>query len=238
MCSTTTTASGPARRQAHRRRLTASPAPAADGATCHDTGAGGATRLGDVVLLAGGQGVQLRPYTTRLPKQLVPLGDDHSVLEVALRQLAAQGFRRAVLSVGTFSTIVQAYVGDGSQWGIGVDYVREDSSLGPLGLITALLDRLPEHFVVVNGEILTDLDYGDLLARHVMAGSGLTVATARREDRVDFGVLEIDGQRVRGFAEKPRLHFPVSMGVYALSARCSPPARTRRCPSSTTWSSI
>lgn len=173
----------------------------------------------EAVILAGGRGVRLRPYTTLLPKPLVPLGDEHSVLEVILRQLAGSNFAKATIAVGHLGQIVRAYVGDGSQWGITVDYVGEESPLGTLGPVLAALDRLPEHFVVMNGDILTNLDYGDMLATHIRSKAPLTVATYRREHRVEFGVLDITDRRITSFAEKPVLTYSVSMGVYVLSRR-------------------
>jgi len=174
---------------------------------------------GEAIVLAGGKGVRLRPYTTLLPKPLVPIGEEHSVLEIVLRQLAWQGFRHATLAVGHLGQIVRAYVGDGSQWGISVGYVAEESPLGTIGPVLNMLDRLPEHFLVMNGDVLTDLDYAELLETHAASGAPLTVATYRREHRVDFGVLGVRDGAITSFEEKPTLRYAVSMGVYALSKR-------------------
>jgi NDP-mannose synthase len=169
------------------------------------------------VVLAGGKGTRLRPYTTTLPKPLVPVGDEFSILEIVLRQLAWRGFERATLAIGHQGSLIQAVVGDGSQWGIEVDYAAEDQPLGTMGPVLRLLDRLPEHFLVLNGDILTDLDYGTVLATHAASGAPLTIATYARQVDVDFGVLEVSGDRVVGFHEKPKLSYSVSMGVYGLS---------------------
>lgn len=168
------------------------------------------------VILAGGKGVRLRPYTTLIPKPLVPIGDDHSILEIVLRQLAGCGFTHATLAIGHLGQLVRAYVGDGSQWGIEVDYLNEDSPLGTIGPALRIADRLPDDFILMNGDILTDLDYGDLLDRHRASGAPLTVATYEREHKVDFGVLELAGDEVTCFTEKPSLRYSVSMGVYAI----------------------
>jgi NDP-sugar pyrophosphorylase family protein len=170
----------------------------------------------EAVILAGGKGVRLRPYTTLIPKPLVPIGDEHSILEIVLRQLAGSGFTKATIAIGHLGQLIRAYVGDGSQWGIEVDYVNEESPLGTIGPALTISDRLPEHFLLMNGDILTDLDYGDLLRSHVASGAPLTVATYGREHLVDFGVLEVDGRRITRFTEKPRLSYSVSMGVYAM----------------------
>ncbi len=171
----------------------------------------------EAVILAGGKGVRLRPYTTLLPKPLVPIGETHSILEIVLRQLGECGFTRAVLAVGHLGQLVRAYVGDGSQWGIHVDYHTEEAPLGTIGPALQIAEDLPEEFLLMNGDILTDLDYGALLEFHRGHGAPMTVATYEREHRVDFGVLEVDGAAVRGFTEKPTLRYSVSMGVYALS---------------------
>ncbi len=169
------------------------------------------------VILAGGKGIRLRPYTTSLPKPLVPIGDEHSILEIVLRQLAAAGFETATLAIGHLGQLVRAYVGDGSQWGISIEYTEEHEPLGTIGPLLPILDGLPEHFVVMNGDVLTDLDYAALLDHHVSSDSPLTIATYRRKLEIDFGVLELNRTRITGFTEKPTIDYTVSMGVYALS---------------------
>ncbi len=169
------------------------------------------------VILAGGRGTRLRPYTTTIPKPLVPIGDDCAILEIVLRQLARDGFRRITIAIGHLGELIRAYVGDGSQFGLDVDYATEPKPLGTMGPVVAILDRLPASFLVLNGDILTDLDFGGLLEAHRASDAPLSIATSRRVVDVDFGVLEIDGGRITGFREKPRLSYAVSMGVYALS---------------------
>ncbi|OEJ28320.1 nucleoside-diphosphate-sugar pyrophosphorylase [Streptomyces agglomeratus] len=169
------------------------------------------------VILAGGKGVRLRPYTTALPKPLVPIGDQHAILEIVLRQLAASGFTSCTIAIGHLGHIIRAYVGNGSQWGLRVGYSTEDSPLGTMGPLLTMMDRLPDEFLVMNGDILTDLDYGDVLREHRSSGAPLTVATYARKVAIDFGVLTTEGGRVVGFAEKPSMDYRVSMGVYGLS---------------------
>ena len=170
-----------------------------------------------VVILAGGKGVRLRPYTTCIPKPLVPIGDEMSILEIVMRQLRHYGFRRATLAIGHLGHIIRAYIGDGSQWDIEVDYFFEESPLGTMGPLVAMLDRLPEHFLAMNGDILTDLNYGAVLDNHAKSGAPLTVATYERQVHIDFGVLELGGDDIVGFTEKPTLGYSVSMGVYGVS---------------------
>jgi mannose-1-phosphate guanylyltransferase len=176
------------------------------------------------VVLAGGRGVRLRPYTTCLPKPLVPIGDRYSILEIILRQLAAQGFGSVSLALGHLGHLIRAYVGDGSQWGLErVEYVTETRPLGTIGPLVPMRDRLCTDFLVMNGDVLTDLDYGDLLRKHAASGAKLTVATHPRQVRIDFGVLTSrDGHIVR-FVEKPVIDYRVSMGVYAMNVAALAP---------------
>ena len=169
------------------------------------------------VVLAGGRGVRLRPYTTRLPKPLVPIGDDYSILEIVLNQLAQKGFSGVTLAIGHLGHLIRSFVGDGSRYGLEVDYATEDEPLGTMGPILNVLDRLPEHFIVMNGDVLTDLDYGDLLMHHVRSCAPLTVATYQRHVKIDFGVLSTADHRIVRFTEKPTYDYEVSMGVYGLS---------------------
>ncbi|MFJ6217081.1 sugar phosphate nucleotidyltransferase [Streptomyces sp. NPDC092296] len=169
------------------------------------------------VILAGGKGVRLRPYTTALPKPLVPIGDQHAILEIVMRQLAASGFTTCTLAIGHLGHIIRAYVGDGSQWGLRVGYAVEDSPLGTMGPLLTMMERLPDHFLVMNGDVLTDLDYGAVLRQHAESGAPLTIATYSRKVSIDFGVLTTTDGMVTGFREKPSLDYSVSMGVYGLS---------------------
>lgn len=171
------------------------------------------------VILAGGKGVRLRPYTTSLPKPLVPIADRYSILEIVMRQLAWHGFRSITLAIGHLGHLIRSYVGDGSQWGLRrVDYAMEESPLGTIGPLLTMRDRLPERFLVMNGDVLTDLDFADLLHHHERSGAQLTVATYRRVVKIDFGVLSAVDGRVVDFSEKPEIDYRVSMGVYGMTA--------------------
>jgi NDP-sugar pyrophosphorylase family protein len=171
-----------------------------------------------VVIMAGGKGVRLRPYTTALPKPLVPIGDSHAILEIVLYQLAWYGFTHATLAINHLGSLIRAFIGDGSRFGLRVDFVEEQVPLSTVGPLFGLRDRLPEQFLVMNGDVLTDLDYADLLRTHAASAAPLTVATFQRTVKVDFGVLTTGGGNVTSFREKPTLDYRVSMGVYGLSA--------------------
>jgi len=170
-----------------------------------------------VAILAGGRGVRLRPYTTSLPKPLVPIGEEYAILDIILQQLKARGFTRVTLAIGHLGSLIRAFVGDGSRWGLAVDYSEEDQPLSTIGPLLNFIDRLPEHFLVMNGDVLTDLDYASLLNRHIQWGAPLTVATYQRQIKIDFGTLETVNGHIVKFSEKPTLSYGVSMGVYAMS---------------------
>jgi len=162
----------------------------------------------------------LRPYTTAFPKPLVPIGDEYAIMEIVLRQLRAAGFRTITIAIGHLGQLIRAYCGDGSQWGLEVTYWDEETPLGTMGPIVAHLDDLPDHFLVMNGDVLTDLAYADLLDGHAGSGAKITVAAFDRTVKIDFGVLEIGGSnndRIVAFREKPVEHFSVSMGIYAVT---------------------
>jgi NDP-sugar pyrophosphorylase family protein len=170
------------------------------------------------IILAGGKGTRLRPYTVALPKPLVPVGD-RPILDIVLTQLARAGVKHVTMAVSHLAHLIMAYFGDGQRWGLKIDYSLEDKPLSTIAPLKLIHD-LPEHFLVMNGDILTDLDFAALYERHVAGGADITVATFRRDSRIDFGVLRTDdSNRVVGFEEKPVYHFQVSMGVYAISRR-------------------
>lgn len=179
------------------------------------------------VILAGGKGARLRPYTSVIPKPLVPISEDTCVLDIVLRQLAANGFRSVTLAIGTHGPLIRSFAGDGNRWGLSIDYTEEQTPLGTIGPLLPILHRLPERFLVMNGDVLTDLDYSRLLRHHTQSGAPLTVATCTRESRIDFGVIAREDGRIVSFDEKPTLTHDVSMGVFALSrsavARYKPP---------------
>lgn len=168
------------------------------------------------VILAGGKGTRLAPYTTVFPKPLMPLGDT-PILEIVLRQLATRGFERATLAVGHLAELMEAFFGDGSKFGIAVDYSREEQPLGTAGPLS-LISGLSEPFLVMNGDVLTTLDYGAFLAEHAASGAAASVATKKRSTRIDFGIVETDtAGDITGYIEKPEHEYRVSMGVYAFS---------------------
>lgn len=171
------------------------------------------------ILLAGGLGTRLKPYTTLVPKPLVPIGGEVSIIEVVIRQLVRRGFTHVTIAVNHLAELIMAFLGDGSRWGVRVDYSVESEPLGTIGPLTLVPD-LPEHFLVMNGDILTDFDYASFLRGHEARANAVSVASFQRDTKIDFGVLEYDADgRLTAFREKPVLRFDVSMGIYALSRR-------------------
>ncbi len=166
------------------------------------------------VILAGGRGTRLRPYTTTIPKPLVPVGE-RAILEIVLGQLRVAGVREVRLAVSHMAGLIMAFCGNGEKFGLHIDYAVEEQPLGTVGPLAQMAD-LPENFLVMNGDILTDLDYAELYRSHVDRGAALTLSTYRRRETIDFGVLELDLERRRivGFREKPIYEFDVSMGIY------------------------
>lgn len=171
------------------------------------------------IILAGGKGTRLKPYTTLIPKPLVPIGGKYSILEVILMQLADAGFTHVTLAVNHLANLIQAYFGNGERLGLEIDYSIEEVPLNTIGPLT-LIDDLPENFLVMNGDILCDLDYKKFFEQHVAANADVSVSSFKRDVKVDFGVLEYDSNnRLTAFIEKPEYHFDVSMGIYCLNRR-------------------
>ena len=171
------------------------------------------------VILAGGKGTRLMPYTAVLPKPLMPLGD-RAILEWVVRQLADHGLADITLSVSHLAHLVEAVFGSGEDYGVEITYVREDFPLGTAGPLR-LVGDLDGTFLVLNGDLVTTLDYRDLIRCHHASGSLLTIATKRREVTLDYGVMEIDSDnhgtsRIVDFHEKPTIERMVSMGIYVL----------------------
>jgi NDP-sugar pyrophosphorylase family protein len=171
------------------------------------------------IILAGGAGMRLRPYTTVLPKPLMPVGD-RPVLDVVIRQLAHHEFDRITIVTGHLAELIEAFFGDGGRYGVPIDYFREDEPLGTVGAL-ALIESLDDSFLVMNGDILTTIDYRALLGDHDESDAVATIATTRRDVEVSLGVLKFDDDgdptRLTGYDEKPTLSYEASMGVYCFS---------------------
>jgi NDP-sugar pyrophosphorylase family protein len=169
------------------------------------------------VILAGGKGTRLRPYTTILPKPLMPIGE-MPILEVVLRQLRDAGFHDVTIAVGYLAQLLQAFFGSGQRLGLNIRYSIEDEPLGTVAPLK-LIKNLPETFLVMNGDILTNLDYKSLVDFHKRQNASVTIATFERQVKVDFGVLKVDDSGfLYQYVEKPTLNYRVSMGIYVFNS--------------------
>jgi NDP-sugar pyrophosphorylase family protein len=174
-----------------------------------------------VVILAGGTGTRLRPFTTVLPKPLMPIAD-RPILDIVIRQLARFGFQRITIASGYLSELIEAFFRDGSAYGVHIDYHIERKPLGTAGAL-ASIDSLDSEssFLVMNGDVLTDLDYRELSNAHIASDAMATIATHRKSVEVSLGVMDFDDPaeptRLTGYTEKPSYHYRVSMGVYCFS---------------------
>jgi NDP-sugar pyrophosphorylase family protein len=165
------------------------------------------------VILAGGKGTRLAPYTTVLPKPLMPI-DDMPILEIVIRQLARHGFGNITLAVGHLAELIMAYCGDGSKFNVRLTYSREEKPLGTAGPLS-LVPALNETFLVMNGDLLTTLDYRAMWRYHNDRGAIATLASYSRDVKIDLGVVETDEEGwVTNYVEKPTYHYSVSTGIY------------------------
>ena len=170
------------------------------------------------VIQSGGKGTRLRPYTMVLPKPLMPVGS-RPVLELLLKWLRRHGTRHAYITTGHLGHLIRSYCGDGRQWDLQISYTQEPEPLGTVGALGLLRDKLDSTFLMLNGDVITDLNLNAFIAAHRQHGGMLTIATARRAVQIQFGILESKGGWVTGFREKPSLTHIVSMGIYCFDAK-------------------
>lgn len=166
--------------------------------------------------MAGGRGTRLAPYTNVLPKPLIPFGD-YPILEVIICQLQQAGFTDITLTLGYLAHLFKAYFGDGSRLGVNIDYSYENTPLGTAGPL-ALIDRLDEPFLLMNGDLLTDLDFSDMYNYHIENDAIITMGLQTRKIDIEFGVIEVDqDSRITACREKPSISYLINMGIYVVS---------------------
>lgn len=170
------------------------------------------------VILAGGKGTRLKPFTMSIPKPLLPLGDV-PIVEVVLRQLSSYGFSRIVVTLGHMGHLFSACIGDGSRFGLRIEYCNEEEPLGTAAPLRLVPD-LEEDFLVMNGDLLTTLNYSELFEFHCTRKAWGTVSLRQREVKIDYGVVQTKNDRLSDYIEKPVITYDVSMGINILSRRC------------------
>lgn len=164
------------------------------------------------IILAGGKGTRLKPFTTCIPKPLVPVGD-MPILEIVIRQLKHHGITNIVIAVNHLAEIIMAFFGDGKKYGVDIQYSIEDKPMGTAGPLT-LIDKLDDSFLVMNGDLLTTINYQELWAFHNAHSSMATIATFKKHVAIDLGVLKIHNELFVDYIEKPTYVYDVSMGIY------------------------
>jgi NDP-mannose synthase len=168
------------------------------------------------VIQAGGQGTRLAPYSTVLPKALMPIGEG-TVIDHLLNQFRDAGVAEVIITVTRFGPLIRSYCGDGSRWNLDIEYVTEEVPLGTLGGLNLLKGRLDGPFFVANSDVYADLQLKDLLVAHTSGSAAVTVVVTRQQVNIAYGVLDhADGQLVE-FHEKPTQEFSVSTGIYCMS---------------------
>lgn len=169
------------------------------------------------IIMAGGKGTRLYPYSALMPKPLMPLGD-MPVLELLLRRMQRAGVTDVILAVNHLRHLIEAFFGDGSRFGLRIRYCDEDKPLGTAGALGNILDLLEDTFFVSNGDLLTSMDLQAMARQHLDTGSDASIGVFERENKIDFGLIEFDGERrLCAYREKPSSMYYVSMGIYVLS---------------------
>lgn len=171
------------------------------------------------VILAGGKGTRLIPISSVLPKPLVPLGNK-PILEILIRQLKNQGFDRITLAVGHLSHLIKAVFGDGSHYGVKIDYSEQKKILGTAGPLT-LVENLDDDFLVLNGDLLTNISFKKMFSVHKKNKADVTVGVYQRLEKIDLGIVEVKNGKVTKYIEKPTHSFDVSSGIYVVSPKAA-----------------
>ncbi|QDC70753.1 nucleotidyltransferase family protein [Candidatus Methylopumilus universalis] len=170
------------------------------------------------VILCGGKGVRLKPYSNSFPKPLMPVGK-YCVLEIIIMQLAKNGFKKIILAVNHQAEVIKAFFGCGKKHGVKITYILEKEPLGTIGPIKNI-KSLPKNFLVMNGDVLTDLDFSNFYEDHVLSNSLMTVSTIKKNYQIDYGVIHSSSKVITMFSEKPKITHDVSMGIYAMNKDC------------------
>ena len=168
------------------------------------------------IIMAGGKGTRLRPYTNILPKPLLPIGN-RSILDINIRQLASSGIDNIIIAVGYLGELIETVIGNGDKYGIKINYSYEDEPLGTVGGMALINNLLEDQFIVMNGDILHNLDFYHLHEEHLQSRSDVTITTYSQKHKVRLGVLELEDKNIVKYIEKPTNQYIVSIGIYVLN---------------------
>ena len=169
------------------------------------------------VILAGGEGKRLRPYTHILPKPLLPIGETH-IIEIIIKRLKEKGIKDFFILTNYKSDLFEIILGNGSKLGVNITYLKEKTPLGTAGPLKNLEENLDGNFIVINGDVLTDLDFGELLKFHEDNNSLITITIKKEKIRLDYGMIKSEGHYVTGWDEKPVIEADISTGIYVLNS--------------------
>lgn len=167
------------------------------------------------IILAGGKGTRLRPYTTLIPKPLVPIGKK-AIIEIVIKKLKKYGFNHVTLAISNHTKLIKSYLGSGQKYKIKIDYSEEKKELGTFGPLL-IIKNLPKDFLVMNGDILTDLNLKNFYSFHKKKKSMITISSFKRIQFIDFGIMNIKEGVLKKFEEKPKINLDVSMGIYCIN---------------------
>jgi NDP-sugar pyrophosphorylase family protein len=167
------------------------------------------------IIMTGGKGMRMAPYTKVLPKGLLPVGDQ-PILEIIIKQLHMYGFRSITMACGYLAPLIQTYFGDGSKWNVAIEYQVEQEALGTVGPLKLMKD-IDTPFLVMNCDVLTTLNLQEMWSFHKSGNSPLTIASQKKKIPIELGVLETNGDQVINFVEKPTRSAHVSMGMYVMN---------------------
>jgi len=174
-----------------------------------------AEHINKVILMVGGMGTRLRPLTNDRPKPLLEVGNK-PILETIIANFAKYGFKNIILGVNYKSQMIEGYFGDGSKFGVTIDYVHEDKRMGTAGALSLMREQLTEPFFVMNGDLLTSVNFEHMLEYHLSNQAVATMGVREYDFQVPYGVVNIEGHQITSIEEKPVHKFFVSGGMYVL----------------------
>jgi len=170
------------------------------------------------IILAGGQGTRLQPFTNIIPKPMVPI-NNKAIIEIVIQNLKKNGFKEIIISTNYMSDLIKTFCGDGKKYNIKIKYIKEKKMLGTIGPLK-IIKNLKEDFLLINGDIITDLNINKFFKNHKKNKSIMTVSAKKIQNKIDYGVINVNNQNsLVAFKEKPNLNFLVSMGIYAFNKK-------------------